>query len=211
MKAKSEYNIFEKCALIEKYRVNAEYSHGSTSARKWYRRGISLARRGAKYDQKNYEYYYDYGEHDEEYEKKGRLYFERAALCFRRSAELGNDLAMMNYALYLYALKKEYAEALKWFRAASEHGLAVADYELAVFCKKGCCGMEIDAAKAEEYFTRYLRLRESDERQLILSWDVPDDWTVIGRAFMYSWFSGYSFPETYDTPSARPSRWKYGG
>ena len=180
MKKRNEYALDEKVRLIEKYRKQAYMSTGSTSARKWYLRGIKYAKKGGKYDQKNYEYYYDFQEHYEPYERKGLKYFEKAADCFKRSAELGHDLATINYALYLFAFKFEDQEALKYFFAAADMGLALADYELSIFYQKGYCGVEIDEERG-----------------------------VIGRAYMYNWFCGYSFPEIYDTPHAKPSKWKY--
>lgn len=111
MKQRNEYALDEKIKLIEKYRKQAYMSTGSTSARKWYLRGIKYAQKGGKFDQKNYEYFYDFQEHDEGYEKKGFAFFEKAASCFKKAAELGNDLAIMNYAVYLYSFKEDHPKA----------------------------------------------------------------------------------------------------
>lgn len=211
LKQRNEYGLNERVSLCTRYRKEGEMSQGSTSALKWYKRGIAIALKGAKYDQKNYEYYYDFQKHYEPYERKGFKHFEEAAKCFKHSAELGNELAMMNYAVYLFSFKEEFQEALKWFFAAADAGLAVADYELSVFYKKGYCGVEIDEEKAEWYYQRYKSRCEESERQLILAWDIDEERGVIGRAYMYGWFCGYSFPETYDTPRAKPSKWKYNG
>ena len=180
-------------------------------ASKWYSRGIKKALKGAKYDQKNYEYYYDFQEHYEPYERKGLKCFEKAADCFKRSAELGHDLATINYALYLFAFKEEFQEALKWFLEASDLGLALADYELSIFYKVGYCDVEVDEKKAEWYYQRYKSRCAEDKRQQRLAKDIDEERGVIGRAYMYNWFCGYSFPEIYDTPSAKPSKWKYRG
>jgi len=209
MKPKEQYNNDERLALIQKYREKGEGSCGSARALKLYRRGIKFGLKSARYDAMNYAYYYDYQEHYESYERKGLKYFEKAADYFRRSAELGNDLAMMNYAVYLFDFKKNYEEALKWFVAASEAGLAVADYELAVFYKKGYCGVEINEEKANIFFDRYKQRCEADERQLMLAWNIDDDWTVINRFELFRWVCGHSTKVIYDTPSAKPSRWRY--
>jgi len=179
------------------------------AANKWYSRGIEKALIGAKYDQKNYEYYYDFQEHYEPYERKGLKYFEKAADCFKRSAELGHDLATINYALYLFAFKFEDQEALKYFFAAADMGLALADYELSMFYQKGYCGVEIDEEKSQFYYQRYKTRCAEDKRQNRLARDIDEERGVIGRAYMYNWFCGYSFPEIYDTPHAKPSKWKY--
>lgn len=209
MKNKNEYGLKERVDLVTRYRKKGELSSGTTSALKWYKKGIAIALKGAKFDQKNYEYYYDYQEHYEPYERKGLRYFEEAARCFKRSADLGNELAMMNYAVYLFSFKEENRDALKWFVAASDKGLAVADYELSVFYRKGYCGVEVDEDKSAWYYQRYKQRCAENERQLILAWDIDEDRGVIGRAYMYGWFCGYSFPEIYDTPHAKPSKWKY--
>lgn len=210
MKQKDKYGLDERISLIEKYRIQACMSTGSTSARKWYRRGMKYAQKSGKYDQKNYEYYYDFQEHDKYYEKKGYAYFEKAANCFMKAAELGNDLAIMNYAVYLFSFKEDYTHALELFLQASALGLAVADYQLWLFYKYGYCGAEKDETRSAFYLEQYHTRCETDERQLILAWDLEEDEErVIGRAYMYSWFEGYSFPEIYDTPYAKPSSWKY--
>ena len=210
MTQRNEYALDEKIKLIEKYRKQAYMSTGSTSARKWYLRGIKYAKKGGKYDQKNYEHFYDFQEHDEGYEKKGFAFFEKAVNCFKKAAELGNDLAIMNYAVYLYSFKEDHPKALELFEKASKLGLAVADYQLWLFYKNGYCGTEKDENKADIYLEQYHKRCETDERQLILAWDLEEDEErIIGRAYMYNWFEGYSFPEVYDTPSAKPSSWKY--
>ena len=178
-------------------------------ASKWYWRGVKKATRGAKYDHKNYVYYYDFQEHYEPYERKGFKYFEKAADCFRRSAELGHDLATINYAVYLFSFKEEFQEALKYFFVAADMGLALADYELSVFYREGYCSVEVDEQKADWYYQRYKSRCAEDTRQRILAKDIDEERGVIGRAYMYNWFCGYSFPEIYDTPSAKPSKWKY--
>ena len=209
MKRKEDYELDERVALIEEYRKNGKHAGGTESALKWYQQGIAYALKGEEYARENYEYYYFTQKHCRSYERKGKAYFEKAASCFERSAELGHELGMMNYALYLYAFKDEYAKALPWFIKASEAGLAVADYELAVFYKNGYCGVEVDKEKAEAYFQRYQTRCAEDERQLILAWDLDNDWRVLGRSYMFNWFCGYSFPECYDTPRVKPSKWKY--
>ena len=100
-------------------------------------------------------------------------------------------------------------EALPWFYAASGAGLATADYEIAVFFKKGYCGLPVDGEKAETYLAQYQKRCEESERQRILAWDIDGDWRVIGRSHMFGWFCA-SVPELYDTPNAKPSKWKYG-
>lgn len=186
-----------------------EKTRKTKAASKWYWRGVKKALKGKKYDQKNYEYYYDFQEHYEPYERKGLKYFEKAADCFKRSAEFGHDLAMINYAVYLFAFKEEFQEALKCFCAASDMGLALADYELSVFYKTGYCNVEINDEKAEYYYRRYQTRCAEDKRQQMLASDIDEERGVIGRAYMYNWFCGYSFPEIYDTPRAKPSKWKY--
>ena len=209
MKPKEQYNNDERLALIQKYREKGEGSCGSARALKLYRRGIKLGAKSAEYDAMNYAYYYDYQEHCEAYERKGLKYFEKAINCFKRSAELGNDLAMMNYAVYLFDFKKNNNEALRWLVAASEAGLAVADYELAVFYKKGYCGVEINEERANIFFERYKKRCETDERQMMLASNIDDDWNVINRFELFRWVCGDSTKLVYDTPSAKPSRWRY--
>ncbi|MBE6633256.1 MAG: sel1 repeat family protein [Ruminococcaceae bacterium] len=211
MNQKEQYDLFQQLELIKRYRELGEGCCGDEGALNWYKLGILYAIKGARYDQLNYEYSYDTKKHCRAYERKGRKLFERAAKCFQLSAEFGNDLAMMNYALYLFAFKAEYEEALKWFLAASEAGLAVADYQLSVFYQNGYCGVAADEERAEAYFTQYQRRCEESERQLMLAWDLDEDRRVIGRAYMFRWFQGISCPELYDTPGASPSDWKYNG
>lgn len=206
---KNKYRVADKDSLNTCYRRRGELCGGGKKAMRLYRRGIRLGLIGARYDQKNYEYYYDLQEHCESYEKKGLKYFEKAAKCFKRSAELGHELAMMNYALYLFSFKDQNGEALEWFFAAADKGLAVADYELSVFYKNGYCGVEKDEEKAEWYYQRYKERCLQDKRQSVLAEGIGEKRGVIGRPYMYNWFCGYSFPEIYDTPSAKPSRWKY--
>ena len=209
MRQKNDYDLFEKIELCTRYRKNGEMSKGGTGALELYKCGIAKALEGDKIDKKNYEYYYDYQKHYEPYEKEGLRLFEEAAKYFKCSAELGNDLAMMNYALYLFSFKGEEQESLKWFFTASDAGLAVADYQLSVFYRNGICGLEIDEEKAEQYHRQYKKRCEEDERQLILAWDVDDDVGVIARAYMFAWFCGLSAPLLHDTPRARESKWKY--
>ena len=202
----------EQAKLAEFYREEGRMSHGSTSALKWYRRGVAWGEKSQQYDRENYVQYYSSQKHDEVLEKKGFLCFERAVKCFRRAAELGNDLAMMNYALYLYAFKNQEQEALEWFFKASEEGLAVADYQLSVFYRKGYCGLDTDEAKADMYYGRYRERCDEDQRQYVLSlgiYNCYDNGMVLGRADMFSWFSGFNHPEVSDTPRAKPSAWKY--
>ncbi len=208
MKTKQEYRLGEKSDLMTRYRTCGEMSSGGPEALEWYLRGIETAKKGAVYDRKNYENYYFYRKHYRPYEKKGLQYFEDAAECFKRSAELGNELAMMNYALYLFAFKDRNKESLKWFFAASEAGLATADYEIAVLYKNGYCDLEVSEEKANMYLQQYQKRCEESERQFILAWDVDGDWNVLGRSHMFGWFCG-SVPEIYDTPGAKPSKWKY--
>ena len=196
--------------FIKKYRERAYMSTGSAWGRIWYRLGILYAHICEMYDDKNYAYYYDFQEHDKFYEKASYHFFEKAAKCFKRSATRGNDLAIMNYAVYLFAFKGEDQAALELFFKASELGLAVADYQLWLFYKHGCCGVEKNQEKSEFYLEQYRARCEADERQRILAWDLDEDEEmIIGRAHMYNWFAGYSFPEMFDTPSAKPSSWKY--
>ena len=208
MKNKNEYDITERVKLCDKYRRNGEMCQGGEDALKWYKRGIAMAIKSDKFDHKNYEYYYDVQKHYFPYEIKGKWFFDRAAKCFKHSAELGNELAMMNYALYLFAYKKNYNEALKWFLAASNAGLAAADYELFTFYKNGYCGVDKDEEMAKKYFQRYKIRCEESERQLMLSWGIDENNNVIGVTYMFVWFSGNSVPLIYDTPRAIPSKWR---
>ena len=52
MKQRNEYGLNERESLCTRYRKEGEMSQGSTSALKWYKRGIVIALKGAKYDQK---------------------------------------------------------------------------------------------------------------------------------------------------------------
>ncbi len=209
MKRKEEYELIERVNLCKRYRQEGEMSKGTTSALKWYKRGIAMATKSDRFDHKNYEYYYDMQKHYEPYERKGKRCFERAARCFKRSAELGNELAMMNYALYLFAFKKNYQEAMNWFVAASNAGLAAADYELYIFYKNGYCGVEKDKEKAQQFYQRYKTRCEESERQLMLAWGIDENDKVIGATYMFVWFSGGSVPSIYDTPRAIPSKWRF--
>lgn len=193
------------------YRKKGVGSTGTTLSRIWYRAGIRYASIGSNYDYKNYIYFYDNQKHDDYYEKKGYYMFEKAASCFKRSAELGNDLATVNYAVYLYAFKKDYTTALQLFLQASDLGLAIADYQLWLFYKNGECGVDKNEAKAEFYYKQYKSRCDADERQLALSCDLDaENERIIGRSYMYCWFKGLPGPEgIYDTPSAKPSSWKY--
>ena len=208
MKNRNEYTPNEKIELNTRYRIEGEGAHGGETALKWYKKGLEFGNISEDYDRKNYEYYYDFQKHDKEYEEKGFENFEKAAECFANSAMLDNELAMMNYALYLFSFKGDNEEALRWFLKASNKGLAVADYELAVFYKKGYCGVEIDEEKAEYYFNRYKTLTEADERQFILACGIDDDWCVLGRMFTFTWFCGGIEPAISDTPRAKPSKWR---
>ena len=208
MNTKKKYEHMEKVKLSERYRINGELSSGDERALKEYKRGIEFMKKSDEYDTKNYTFYYDFKEHLAMYERRGLRYFKKAAKAYKRSAELGNDLAMMNYALYLYAFEKDSKEALKWFFAASDVGLAVADYQLSAFYKKGCCGFEINEEKADFYYQQYKKRCESDERQLILAYDLDDDCEPIGVSYMFAWFSGFSSPLIHDTPDALPSKWR---
>ena len=58
MKQRDEYGLNERVSLCTCYRKEGEMSRGSTSALKWYKRGITVALKGSKYDKKNYEYLY---------------------------------------------------------------------------------------------------------------------------------------------------------
>ncbi len=206
-------NCIEQAKLADFYRRQGRMSLGSTSALKWYKRGVAWGEKSSKCDRDNYVQFYSSQKHDPELEKKGLMYFERAAKCYRRAAELGNDLAMMNYALYLYAFKGEEEASLVWFFKASEAGLAVADYQLSVFYRKGYCGLEIDEERADMYFQRYRTRCDEDERQYVLSqgiYNFYDKGGVLGRADMFGWFDGFNDPEVFDTPRAKPSAWKYG-
>ena len=209
MKPKEQHGNDKRSALIQKYREQGEGSCGSAKALRLYKRGIRFGLKSDQYDTLNYAYYYDYQEHCDAYERKGFKYFKKAADCFRRSAEHGNDLAMMNYAIYLFDFKKDFKEALRWLIAASEAGLAVADYELAVFHKKGYCGVEINEEQANIFFDKYQQRCEADERQRILAANTGDDWAVINRFELFCWFCGHATKAVYDTPAAKPSRWRF--
>ena len=210
---KEQYDIFQRSALMERYRERGEGCSGDEKGLLLYLRGLKIAIKGHKYDRLNYEYSYFDTKHSHcrAYERKGYRLFEKAAKYFALSAELGNDLAMMNYAVYLFAFKEEYEKAMKWFLAASEAGLAVADYQLSVFYQRGICGVEADEEKAARYHAQFQARCAESERQLLLAWDVGEDGRVIGRAHMFNWFRGISCPELYDTPRASPSEWKYKG
>lgn len=220
MKEKKSGFCSKEIELIDKYRVQSVMSTGSERAKHWYKRGLTLGKRSSKYDDENYTFYYDCQKHDPYYEMMGRHYFERAARCFKRAAWMGHDLSMMNYALYLFAFKSQYSEAFKWFVRASESGLAVADYQLYVFYKYGYCSVKQNDELSEQYLKQYEERIASNERQRILALHVESEresylkWfhkeLVIGRSFMFNWFQGYSFHEVYDTPKAKPSKWKYG-
>lgn len=192
------------------YREEGKGCLGGEEALKWYKEAMELAQKGEEYDQKNYEYYYDCQTHCRSYERKGKKYFEKAALAYKRSAELGNELAMMNYALYLFAFKDEYEAALSWFRLASEWGLATADYQLACLYRHGDFGVEANEETAQQYCQRYKQRCLEDERQLMLAWNLDDDWEILGRGILFSWFQGISCRLQYDTPRAKTSKWKYG-
>ena len=195
---------------IRRYREECVGCGGGEEALSWYRKGLEAAQKSDEYDQLNYQYSYDLkGQHNRRYEKKGLAFFEEAAACYRRSAELGNELAMMNYAVYLYDFKGLEMEGLAWLLAASEKGLAVADYQLAVFHRLGMGGASADEAKAEEDYRRYLRRCTEDERQLILAWHVKDDGRPLSRFEMFSWFCGHSYTFLLDTPHATLSDWKF--
>ncbi len=209
MKNKNNYTIKERIALIEKYRKQGYGCTGTEEGLRWYMSGLKYAQEGHEYDHKNYLFYYDIGRHNREYERKGYRLFKKATECFRKSAELGNDLAIMNYALYLYAFKEQEAEALALFEKASDLGLAVSDYQLYTFYKKGCCDLKVDDGKAAFYLGRFQKRIAEDERQFILAWGVELNTGTLGRSFMFSWFHGFTFHEMYDTPSAKPSKWKY--
>lgn len=209
-KRREEYGFYEEINLVRYYRTQGHEAPGTAKARAWYLMGIKVALKGDEYDQRNYAYYYDCQKHYQPYERKGLAYFEKAAQCFRRSAELGNDLAMMNYSLYLLTFKDKKRAGINWLIRASKAGLAVADYQIAILLKNGYYGLEKNEEKAERYLARYKKRCEESERQLFLAWDLCGDRYPIGRSYMFSWFCGYSFPERYDTPHARPSKWKYG-
>ena len=205
----NKYVLNKEIDLIRRYRVNGEGSKGGKKALRWYQCGIVYGKKSDEYDQKNYEYSYNCQKHYPPYERRGLRNFKRAAICFCTSAELGNELAMMNYALYLFAFKREYQEALKWFLAASEAGLATADYQLAMFYKTGECGVAVDEEKSEFYLQRYKARCAEDERQSILASGIEEWDEAIGRPMMYAWFCGRGNLLWYDTPGATPSEWRY--
>jgi len=52
LKNKNEYGLKERVDLVTRYRKKGELSSGTTSALKWYKKGIAIALKGAKFDQK---------------------------------------------------------------------------------------------------------------------------------------------------------------
>ena len=90
-KRREEYGFYEEINLVRYYRTQGHEAPGTAKARAWYLMGIKVALKGDEYDQRNYAYYYDCQKHYQPYERKGLAYFEKAAQCFRRSAELGNE------------------------------------------------------------------------------------------------------------------------
>ena len=92
----------------------------------------------------------------------------------------------------MFSFKEEFQEALKYFFVAADMGLALADYELSVFYRMGYCSVEVDEQKADWYYQRYKSRCAEDTRQRILAKDIDEERGVIGRAYMYNWFCGYS-------------------
>ncbi len=205
-----KYTWEEEMALSKKYREEGYDSTGSEEGLMWYKKGIKFGVKSKKIDHKNYINYYHYSMHSKRYERKGFAWFEKAAACFKKAAEYGNDLAMDNYALYLYAFMEHEEEALPWFEKAAELGLAVADLQLSYIYREGYCSVLPDVSKADFYLNRFNERKKNDKRQLILSRSVNDQTSALSKAHLFNFFCGYSWPETYaELPPGLASKWKY--
>ncbi len=210
MLTKNDYPNDAHRPLIKKYREMGEGCTGSAEGLAQYLEGLAHGAAAEEYDGKNYRYSYPNGTHCKAYEKKGYAYFQKSMDCFEKAAREGNDLAMMNYALYLFSYRAEYEAAMEWFLAASEAGLAVADYQLSRLYAEGKGGVESNAERATFYREQFLRRCGESERQLMLAWDLLDETHLLGRGWLFAWYCGFPFPLLYDTPAASPSEWKYG-
>ena len=74
----------------------------------------------------------------------------------RRNAEKGGAAAMYELGRHYrhgWSVKKDEAEAVKWFRLAAEHGRAYAMYDLGECYRKGT-GVERNDAEAVEWYAR---------------------------------------------------------
>lgn len=210
MLTKNDYPNGAHRPLIKKYREVGKGCTGSERGLALYLEGIAHGKRAEEYDRENYCYSYPDGDHCAKYERLGYKSFLRAMECFAAAAEEGNDLAMMNYALYLHSYRGEREAALAWLLKASEAGLAVADYQLSALYEEGGDGMAADAEQAAFYRSQFLRRCGESERQLMLSWDILEEQGTLGRAWLFAFYCAFPFPLCHDTPSASPSEWKYG-
>ena len=85
---------------------------------------------------------------------------------FRRAAELGDPIAMINLgAMYELGnhVKEDYAQAASWYRQASGKGDASATYNLARMYERGH-GVPKDLAKAKELYQKAAAKGNSDAR-----------------------------------------------
>ena len=196
--------------LIEKYRKRAEECTGSEVGRKLYLQGIAHAERAEAWDQKNYEYSYDFEKHNAWYERRGKRCFLRAMQSFENSAKEGNDLSMMLLALYLLYCKKDRVTGMEWLVRASEAGLACADYQLSAIYEKGVEGIAADPVRAESYWEQYQRRISESERQLILAWDLDEPRNPLHDGWLFAWYHAFPFPLTHEMYNAFPSEWKCG-
>lgn len=177
---------------IIKYRRYCEGAFGGEEAMKYFEEGYALAQKSDEVYGKYYTYCADGVNYCRRFEKLDREYFVKSAAAYKKSAVLGNEIAIFAYALYLYFYEDNEPESFIWFLAASSLGLAVADYWISTFYKKGECGLPTDEKMSDFYFERYQARCKESERQLYLAWDIDDDKrdAYLCQTYMFDWFNG---------------------
>lgn len=194
--------------LDKKFRCEGAECAGTIKGMRWYVKGIKTAQKSMRYSRLDYEFFYDVGMHHKPYLQREQQLFWKAIDCYKISAEFGNELAMVNYGLYLFYFEKERRQqAVELFLKASNAGLATADYALYCIFKDGYDIMPPDTEKAERFVEQCEQRCRDSVRQRVLMGDTNRDGYMISKMRFHEWSCGYTFVGVYDLPGYYPHSW----
>lgn len=178
--------------LGRKYIFDGFGASGTAEGKKHYKKAVRHIKRGAKYSHLHFEYRWKRGDLDLaiEYAHKKAEENDKVLELLLLAIECGHDMAVMQYAFfYMQKMdetlrlgaktmgeeeKKQIEEELiNRIERAYKLNFAPAAYMLAIIYRDGYYGIAQDAAKYKFYDSEFEMLRNRDERQSIISTNIP--------------------------------------
>lgn len=175
-----------------KYMFEGLGASGTAEGKKCYKEAVRHIKRGAKYSHLHFEYRWKKCDLEIawSYSEKEEKETEKIMELLPKAIECGHDLAVMQYAFFnMQQVNDRFRlgsktmseedknnivnELMKWIERAYYRGFAPAAYMLAIIYRDGYQIIEPDEEKFKFYYSKFEELRSGEERQVIISTNIP--------------------------------------